>query len=142
MRFFHENRRVLSSHLFSLYRTHLELISRFLLAIAMYTLGAILLVIIIVGVAAFAPTSFSKRGGSSINMNFLSGLFGPKQTAVARHVSDSVCVPLPYGMPCKRHLCPFAPLLAALCVRVGSTWVNVGGEYAVMLTELLTSVFY
>ncbi len=65
----------------------------------MYTLGGILMVIMIVGVAAFAPTSFSKRGGSSINMNFLSGLFGPKQTAVARHVSDSVCLPWPCGIP-------------------------------------------
>ena len=79
----------------------------------MYTLGGILLVIIIVGVAAFAPKSFSKRGGSSINMNFLSGLFGPKQTAVARHVSDSVYLPLPYGMPCKRHL--YANRTSRLC---------------------------
>ena len=57
-----------------------------ILVCRMFTLEGILLVLLLVGVSAFAPVSDSARGGSSMKMNFLSGLFGPKQTAVARHI--------------------------------------------------------
>ena len=52
----------------------------------MFTLRSLLLIIVLVGVISFAPRSSSARGRSSIKMNFFSGLFGPKQTAVARHI--------------------------------------------------------
>lgn len=52
----------------------------------MYTIVGIFVALLLVSIAAFAPISKRSGSKSSMKMNFLSGIFGPKQTATARHI--------------------------------------------------------